>query len=133
MDNNQPKTNVASSKILIIEDDRLIGEMYTRSLRATGYEVDWVIDGKQGLKAALSGKYNLILLDIMLPEKTGVVILRELRTPTNKIPNTHVIVMTNFEQDQQSRSAMEADADAYLIKADITPRRMLEVVARVLA
>ena len=128
---NQPRKPLA--KILIIEDDRFIGEMYTRSLRAAGYEVDWLVDGQQGLEAASSGRYDLILLDIMLPEKTGVVILRELHRPNNKIPQTRIIVMTNFEQDESSRSAMEADADAYLIKADITPRRMLEIVAKVLA
>ena len=122
-----------AAKILIIEDDRFIGEMYSRSLQSAGYKVDWIIDGKQGLEVASSGEYDLILLDIMLPEKTGNIILRELHTPTNKIPNTRIIVMTNFEQDENSRSVMESDADAYLIKADITPRRMLEIVAQVLA
>ena len=122
-----------AAKILVIEDDHFIGEMYVRSLRAAGYEVDWITDGNQGLAAAISGKYNLILLDIMLPEKMGDAILRELRVPNDKIPNTHIVVMTNFEQDDHSRAAMEANADAYLIKADITPRRMLEVIAQVLA
>jgi DNA-binding response OmpR family regulator len=129
-----PESNdMPLAKILIIEDDRFIGEMYTHSLQGAGYEVDWITDGDKGLAAALSGKYDLMLLDIMLPEKTGNVILRELKMPNNKIPNTRVVVMTNFEQDEASRSAMEANADAYLIKADITPRRMLEVVAKVLA
>ena len=127
----EPKHTIA--KILVVEDDHFIGEMYVRSLRAAGYEVDWLTDGNQGLAAASSGKYDIILLDIMLPEKMGDSILRELRTPDNKIPNTRVIVMTNFEQDDSSRAAMEAEADAYLIKADITPRRMLEVVQQVLA
>jgi DNA-binding response OmpR family regulator len=120
-------------KILVIEDDRFIGEMYVRSLRSAGYEVDWTTDGSKGLQAASSAKYDLILLDIMLPEKMGDAILRELRTPNDKIPNTRIIVMTNFEQDSGSRAAIEAKADAYLIKADITPRHMLEVVKQVLA
>ncbi|MCL2174350.1 response regulator [Candidatus Saccharibacteria bacterium] len=129
--NDQP--NNTTAKILIIEDDRFIGEMYTRSLRSAGYQVDWSVDGQQGLAAAIAGQYDLILLDIMLPHKTGNTILRELRTPEDKIPNTRVIVMTNFEQDEDARAIMEADANAYLIKADITPRRMLEVIAQVLA
>jgi DNA-binding response OmpR family regulator len=127
------QSNKPPAKILIIEDDRFIGEMYTHSLRSAGYEVDWKVDGQTGLAAAVSGKYDLILLDIMLPEKTGNVILHELRTPENKLPSTRIIVMTNFEQDETSRSDMETNADAYLIKADITPRRMLEIVAQVLA
>ena len=125
--------NNPSAKILIIEDDHFIGEMYAHSLRAAGYQVDWITEGRAGLAAAISGKYDLLLLDIMLPEKTGISILRELRVPDDKIPNTRVIVITNFEQDEASRQAMEANADAYLIKADITPRRMLEIVAQVLA
>jgi DNA-binding response OmpR family regulator len=128
-----PEQMDTPTKILVIEDDRFIGEMYVRSLRSAGYEVDWLTDGNQGLEAASSAKYDLILLDIMLPEKMGDVILRELRTPHNKIPNTHIVVMTNFEQDGSSRAAMETEADAYLIKADITPRHMLEVVKQVLA
>jgi DNA-binding response OmpR family regulator len=122
-----------AAKILVIEDDRFIGEMYVRSLRSAGYEVDWLTDGNKGLEAAVSAKYDLILLDIMLPEKMGDAILRELRTPNDKIPHTRIVVMTNFEQDGSSRAAVEARADAYLIKADITPRRMLEVVKQVLA
>ncbi len=132
MPEEQPVTNPIA-RILIVEDDRFIGEMYARSLRAASYEVDWITDGEKGLAAAATGKYDVILLDIMLPGKTGDTILRELKTPTDRIPKTHIIVMTNFEQSEGSRSAMESDADAYLIKADITPRRMLEVVAQVLA
>ncbi|MCL2451864.1 response regulator [Candidatus Saccharibacteria bacterium] len=127
------QTDKVAASILVIEDDRFIGEMYVRSLRAAGYKVDWLIDGGEGLGAASSGKYDLILLDIMLPEKMGDAILRELRTPDDRIPNTRIIVMTNFEQDDSSRAATEARADAYLIKADITPRRMLEIVEQVLA
>lgn len=125
--------NKARAKILVIEDDRFIGEMYVRSLRSAGYEVDWLTDGDEGLVAASSGTYDLILLDIMLPKKMGDAILHELRIPHDKIPNTHVVIMTNFEQDDSSRAAMEARADAYLIKADITPRRLLEIIEQVLA
>jgi len=127
------QSHVSVARILLIEDDHFIGEMYTRSLRSANYEVDWAVDGEEGFASAASGKYDLLLLDIMLPEKTGNEILRELKSPEDKIPNTRVIVMTNFEQDESSRVAMEADADAYLIKADTTPRRMLEVVRQVLA
>lgn len=115
--------------ILCIEDDRFIGEMYVRSLRKAGYIVDWVIDGNDGLVAAQSKNYDAILLDVMLPEKRGTEILSALRNEnTNLIPQTKVIVLTNFEQDIKSKSAMEAFADAYLIKAEITPRKLLDVV-----
>ena len=117
--------------ILIIEDDRFIGEMYVRSLQHAGYSVDWMVDGNDGLVAASNKEYDIILLDIMLPEKKGTDILRALRGgDKNLIPNTRVIVLTNFDQDAESRIAMEHDVDAYLIKAEITPRKLLEIIER---
>ncbi len=116
------------SSILIIEDDRFIGEMYVLSLRQAGYTVDWHTSGKDGLAAALAKTYDLILLDIMLPEESGVDVLNELRGGTDKIPHSRIIVLTNFDQDDESRSDMQSKADAYLIKADITPRKLLEII-----
>ncbi len=115
--------------ILVIEDDRFIGEMYVRSLIKEGYTVDWVVTGTEGYSSATSKTYDLILLDIMLPEAQGTDVLSELRNDTeDKIPHSKVIVLTNFEQDDQSRMAMQAKADGYLIKAEITPRKLLEII-----
>ena len=119
---------MAIKTILCIEDDRFIGEMYVRSLKKAGYDVDWMVDGNDGLVAARNKPYDLILLDIMLPERRGSEILQALRGKENLIPNTKVIVMTNFDQDEESRLAMEHDVDAYLIKAEITPKTLLKVV-----
>lgn len=117
--------------VLIIEDDRFIGEMYVRSLRNEGYEVDWVISGKEGYEAATAKQYDLILLDIMLPESQGTDVLAQLRSKSHdQIPHTRVIILTNFEQDDQSRLAMEAQADGYLIKAEITPRKLIEIIKK---
>ena len=116
------------SSILMIEDDRFIGEMYVRSLRQAGYLVDWVVSGAEGYKAALAKQYDLILLDIMLPEETGTQVLMDLRGKEDKIPNTKMIVLTNFAQDEASTAAMQAHADAYLIKAEITPGRLIEII-----
>lgn len=121
---------MAIKKILCIEDDRFIGEMYVRSLQKAGYTVDWVVDGDDGLIAARSKKYDLILLDIMLPERGGKEILESLKAKENLIPNTKIIVLTNFEQDDESREEMKKHADAYLIKAEITPRRLIEIIQK---
>lgn len=119
---------MAIKSILCIEDDRFIGEMYVRSLKKAGYDVDWMVDGNDGLVAARNKPYDLILLDIMLPERRGSEILQALRGKENLIPNTKIIVMTNFDQDDESRMAMEHDVDAYLIKAEITPKLLLQVI-----
>lgn len=120
---------MAIKTILCIEDDRFIGEMYVRSLKKAGYEVDWMVDGNDGLVAARNKVYDLILLDIMLPERRGSEILQALRGGSKDlIPNTRIIVMTNFDQDEESRIAMQHSADAYLIKAEITPKKLLAII-----
>ena len=120
---------MAIKTILCIEDDRFIGEMYVRSLQKAGYSVDWMVDGNDGLVAARNKPYDLILLDIMLPEKKGSEILDALRSDKEDlIPNTKVLIMTNFEQDDESRMAMQYRADGYLIKAEITPRKLLAII-----
>lgn len=123
-----PASHIKS--ILVIEDDRFIGEMYVRNLRKNGYEVDWVVSGNEGYNAALAKQYDLILLDIMLPETQGTDVLAKLRnTHEDKIPHSKVIILTNYEQDDESRMAMEAQADGYLIKAEITPRKLIEIIS----
>ena len=120
---------MAIKTILCIEDDRFIGEMYVRSLKKAGYEVDWVVDGNDGLIAARNKPYDVILLDVVLPERRGTEILDALRGGSEDlIPNSKVIVLTNFEQDDESRSIMQKNVDAYLIKAEITPKKLIEVI-----
>jgi len=103
--------------------------MYVRSLKKAGYDVDWMVDGNDGLIAARNKQYDLILLDVMLPERRGSEILDALRgSNEDLIPHSKVVILTNFEQDDESRSAMEARADAYLIKAEITPSKLLAVI-----
>jgi DNA-binding response OmpR family regulator len=118
----------AIETILIIEDDRFIGEMYQRSLQQAGYAVDWVVTGREGELAALAKPYDLVLLDIMLPEVQGGDVLNLLRGQEDKIPKSRIIIMTNFDQDEESRAAMQAKVDGYLIKADITPRKLIDII-----
>lgn len=120
---------MAIKTILCIEDDRFIGEMYVRSLQKAGYSVEWMVDGNDGLVAARNKSYDLIILDLMLPEQRGDQILDALRNDSvNLIPNSKVIIMTNFEQNDADREAMLKRVDGYLIKADITPRKLLAVI-----
>ena len=120
---------MAIKTILCIEDDRFIGEMYVRSLRKAGYTIDWVVDGNDGLVAARNKPYDLIIIDIMLPERRGDQILDALRNDTSDlVPDSKIIIMTNFEQDEESRAALTSRVDGYLIKADVTPRILLDVI-----
>ncbi len=122
---------MAIKTILIIEDDRFIGEMYVRSLKNAGYDVDWMVDGNDGLIAARNRPYDLMLLDVMLPERRGSEILQILRGGVDDlIPGTKVVVLTNFDQTEEARNNMEKHADGYLIKAEITPKKLLAIIEK---
>ena len=115
--------------ILCVEDDRFIGEMYVRSLQKAGYDVTWVVDGNDGLVAARNQTFDLIILDLMLPEQRGDQILDALRNNNvDLVPDSKILIMTNFEQDEASRKSVMSRVDGYLIKADITPRNLIDVV-----
>lgn len=122
-----------SKTILCIEDDHFISEMYARALRKAGYEVDEVVTGPEGLEAARSKNYTLILLDIFIPQKTGLEVLHELRGDDGKgMPDSKIVIMTNYAQDEESRELVESKVDGYFIKADITPRTLVSLVTQLI-
>jgi DNA-binding response OmpR family regulator len=118
---------VAQKRILCIEDEHFISELYARALTRAGYEVDIQPDGQQGLIAAQTDTYDIILLDLMVPSITGMDILRVLRDDT-KTPNLHakIIITTNLEQRDEVRAEIEQQADGYLVKAEITPHELVD-------
>ena len=117
----------AGRKVLCIEDEHFIGELYTRALTKGGYQVDVVADGAQGLAAAETDQYDLILLDLMVPNVTGIEILRNLRAPDRQPPNrAKIIITTNLEQREDVRADIEKQADAYLVKAELTPHELVD-------
>jgi DNA-binding response OmpR family regulator len=120
-----------TKKILCIEDDRFIGEMYQRAFEKAGYGFILKTDGDEGLQEAYTTYYDFILLDLMLPNKKGDEVLSVLRAKENPIsPDTKVIILTNFQQDDEARAKLESTVDAYLIKAEITPRKLISIVEK---
>lgn len=118
--------------ILLIEDDRFISELYARTLRKAGYDVDTAITGPEGFEKGKSGKYQLILLDIMIPDLNGIEVLNQLQGENGRgLGNTKVIVTTNLDQDDESRLQLEQRVDGYLIKADVTPKKLLAIIKQV--
>jgi CheY-like chemotaxis protein len=121
------------STVLCIEDDHFIADMYVHSLKKAGYEVDVIANGQEGLEQAQQKVYDVILLDLMLPDKTGVEILEALRgEDASGLPLTKIIVTTNFDEPPEDRARLEKMADGYLIKADVTPSRLVELVGEIL-
>ncbi len=126
-----PPLSPAGNKLLIIEDEHFISELYTRALSRAGYDVTVQPDGQLGLAAAQADRYDIILLDLMVPNITGIEVLRTLRDK-RQTPRLHsrIIVTTNLEQRDEVRADIEAQADGYLIKAEITPRQLVEFLSK---
>ncbi|MDL2342383.1 MAG: response regulator [Patescibacteria group bacterium] len=120
-------------KVLCIEDEHFIGELYARALGKSGYEVVVMTDGQKGLDAAQTNDFDIILLDLMLPNVTGIEILQALRDPAKTTPlRAKIIITTNLEQREDVRAAIEKQADGYLVKAELTPRELAAFVDTVL-
>lgn len=124
MDEATPRNG---KKVLCIEDEHFIGELYVRALEKAGYETKIIIDGADGLQEALTDSYDIILLDIMVPSMTGFEVLRRLRGPgADKQIKAKIIITTNLEQSEEGREEIQHQADGYVIKAEITPRQLVE-------
>jgi len=117
--------NNTSKKVLCIEDEHFINELYARALTKAGYQVKVVADGEEGLREILSDVYDIVLLDIMIPNLIGTEVLKRIRTDKPDL-RAKIIITTNLELSDEDREAIEAQADGYVVKADLTPRQMAE-------
>lgn len=130
----QPQQQPNGKKVLLIEDERFISELYVRALERAGYQTKVISDGEQGLREAQTDAYDLILLDIMIPTMTGFEILRRLRDPNISQPiRAKIIIATNLEQAEENKAELEKQADAYIVKADMTPHQLVDFLAQVKA
>jgi CheY-like chemotaxis protein len=119
--------------ILFIEDDKPIAEMYARVLEREGFTVEYAYNGAEGLHKAQSKHYDLILLDIMMPEMSGIEVLKLLRGDDGKgSPDTKIVILTNLAQDKTSQEALKSQADGYIIKADIVPSQLAGIVKKLI-
>lgn len=113
-------------RILLVEDDLMIGESVLDLLRADGYAVDWVRDGKLAEAALSATAYDLLLLDLALPGKDGLDVLRALRARRERVP---VLIATARDGVEQRIAGLDAGADDYILK----PYDLDELLARIRA
>lgn len=123
--------NPAAKKILLVEDEDFIRELYVRQLTKAGFEVKSAADGQTGLDFLKKEAFDLILLDIMLPGMNGLQVLREFKTQNPKSP-TITILLTNLGQEAVIKEGFELGAQAYLIKASYTPDQVVNEVKNAL-
>ncbi len=116
-----------SSKILFIEDDEFIADLYLTKLDLSGLEVRLAKDGQEGIQMANKGNYDLVLLDLLLPKINGFKVLEKIKQD-EKYENTPVVILSNLGQQQEVEKGLNMGADEYLIKAHFTPQEVVEKI-----
>lgn len=119
-------------KILLVEDEDFIRELYTRQLTKAGFSVKTAIDGLTGLEMLKNETFDLLLLDIMLPGINGLQLLREFKIQNPSSPMI-TILLTNLGQEAVIKEGFELGAQAYLIKASYTPDQIVNEVKNALS
>ena len=113
-------------RILIAEDDTIIADGLSRSLRQGGYAVDWAPNGMDADTALLTGSYDLLILDIGLPKLSGLEVLKRIRTRNSQLP---VLILTALDGTGDRVKGLDLGADDYMVK----PFELAELEARVRA
>lgn len=105
-------------KVLIVEDDELILQMYQASLAAANFDVQIAKDGETGFKLAESFAPNVIILDFMLPKLSGLEVIQKIRA-SEKLKATPIIMMTSLNNEADQKRAMDNGATAYWVKNEV--------------
>jgi DNA-binding response OmpR family regulator len=116
-------------KIAIIEDDAAIAQMYRMKFEAEGYSVETAENGKLGLELIQEMNPDIILLDLMMPEMNGDEMLTKLRE-TSYGKDSKVIILTNMGEQEAPATLKDLNVSAFIVKADMTPRQVAELVKK---
>jgi DNA-binding response OmpR family regulator len=119
-----------AEKILILEDDPFLSKAYITILSKEGYDVEQFPNGKAGLDAVKTESFDIILLDMLMPEMSGIDFLRIFEP--KKHPETKVIIFSNMSTPDTIKEAIELGAAKYLTKATFSPKQMVKIIHEVL-
>ena len=120
-----------NKKILIVEDDDFLLQMYVTKLELEGFQVVSAVDGIKGLRLAKKDKPDLVLLDLQLPELSGFEVLEDLKR-SNETKQIPVLVLTNFSQKEDIERCLNLGASDYLIKAHFVPSEVISKIKNIL-
>lgn len=115
-------------KILLVEDDEFLNQLYSTLLTKEGYSVESLMNGKEALTTIEKGGWDLVLLDVVLPGMDGFEVLASLQ----KKPSCPLIFMTNLDGSEKDKEQL-SQADGYWIKSNMTPPEFLDKVKKILA
>ncbi|MEA3452728.1 MAG: response regulator [Patescibacteria group bacterium] len=118
-------------KILLIEDDPFLIDIYSTKLKEAGFKFLVIKDGKEVLKIVQKEKPNLIILDIILPNIDGWQILRQIKKES-KLKRIKIIILSNLSQKEEVIKGVKLGADKYFIKSDHTPSQIIKEINKLL-
>lgn len=122
-------------RVLVIEDDLFLRDIYIEVLNTAGLFVDSAEDGEKGYEKIKEGKWDLVLLDIIMPHMSGVDVMKKLHERPEYDPKTYykkLVFLTNLDSDKEIKEAMQY-GDGYLIKSQLTPGDILNEVIKYLS
>jgi len=118
-------------RILLVENDPFLIDIYSTKLEASGFKVFIVKDGEKVLETAKNEKPNLIILDIVLPNIDGWQILKQIKKESG-LEETKIIILSNLSQKEEIKKGLALGANKYFIKSDYTPSQVLEEINQLL-
>lgn len=117
-----------TKKVLIVEDDSFLQGLMANKLEKNGFDATNVGNGEEAVTALATNKFDVVLLDLMLPDISGFDIMKNMKEAKQRMP---VIVFSNLSDDKDIKKAMDLGADEYLIKANFTLEELVEKVQKV--
>lgn len=117
-----------AARILIIDDDTYIRDLYEEILKGEGFDVEVAKDGQEGLSKLLNGGYAAVLMDVMMPKLDGLGVLAKLKESTPKNPNGPILLITNLDHDPLLDQAKALGAYGHLVKAELLPPMIISAV-----
>jgi len=124
-----PAANAKPKKILLVEDDDALANVYVTRLQAEGFDIKRVPNGEDALAAALQYRPDLILLDVMMPKVSGFDVLDIIRN-TPEIGNVKIVMLTALSQDSDKQRAQQLGVDDYLVKSQVVIADVVERIKR---
>lgn len=117
-------------RVLIVDDEPDLRMMFKDILGTFGYELDEASDGVECLEKLKKGKYDLILLDLMMPRMDGMEALTRIKQEPDKYGSAPVLILTNLTSDVAIKEGFERKADGYLIKTELTPEQVVKEIEK---
>jgi DNA-binding response OmpR family regulator len=116
-----------SKKILLVEDEKILSQMYLGKFREAGFEVILASSAEEGLELVKKEQPDLVVLDILLPRENGLFFLKE-RNKNPEIVSVPVVAFSNYDDPQTKREAIRLGVKDYLIKTNYTPRQTVDKI-----